>query len=83
MIRNTTSASTAANPFAMLLDPERIAFAVEHSERLNRLHSRVYRPLDKPMIPKALDGTADFDLLIDAAADEDDQAGDEAGDELV
>jgi len=76
MIRNSSTVSTAANPFAMLLDPERVAFAVEHSERLNRLHSRVYRPLDKPMIPKALEDAADFDLLVDAAPDE--ELGDEA-----
>jgi len=77
MIRNSSTVSTAANPFAMLLDPERVAFAVEHSERLNRLHSRVYRPLDKPMIPKALEDAADFDLLVDAAPDE------ELGDEVA
>lgn len=59
--------NTAANPFAMMLDPERVVRAVEHSERLNRLHSRVYRPLDKPLIPKALADTADFDREVDAA----------------
>ncbi|MDN3920638.1 hypothetical protein [Roseateles violae] len=66
--------STQVNsPFAMLLDPEQVVRAIEHSERLNRLHSRVYRPLDKPIIPKN-DGkqqvTADFDRLIDAAPEE-------------
>lgn len=55
-----------ANPFAMMLDPERVARAVEHSERLNRLHSRVYRPLDKPLIPKALAAAAEFDDAVDA-----------------
>lgn len=69
MIRNT---STAHNPFAMLLDPARIAFAVAHSERLNRLQRRVYRPLDKPVVSR---DAADFDLL-DAAAPDETAAGD-------
>lgn len=58
-------AAAASNPFAMLLDPERVSGAVARSERLNRLRSRVYRPLDKPLIPKA--ATAEFDRLIDEA----------------
>lgn len=67
------------HPFAMLLDPEQVSQAVERSERLKRLHSRVYRPLDKPLIPKAIAGAADFDRLVDDSAedsspDEDSQA---------
>ncbi|QPF73960.1 hypothetical protein G8A07_14215 [Roseateles sp. DAIF2] len=70
-MRLISSAGNAfvADPFAMLLDPERVSRAVERSERLNRLHSRVYRPLDKPLIPKAIAGTADFDRLVDDAPD--------------
>lgn len=41
----------AANPFALLMDPESIFRAIEKSERLERLHSRVCRPLDKPLLP--------------------------------
>lgn len=63
------STTAANNPFAMLLDPERVSRAVECSERLNRLHSRIYRPLDKPVIPKAIAGTAAFDQLVDAAVE--------------
>lgn len=69
-----------ANPFAMLLDPERVAHDVACSERLQRLRGRIYRPLDKPLIAKrdgqrnAMDAElADFDLQIEAceiAADE-------------
>ncbi|WAC70918.1 hypothetical protein OU995_15000 [Roseateles sp. SL47] len=58
----------AANPFAMLLDPERVAQQVARSERLQRLRSQVYRPLDKPLI--AHRGGADvasFDEDIDGA----------------
>lgn len=69
-MRFDNSLLPATHPFAMLLDPERISREVEHSERLKRLHSRVYRPLDKPLIPKAIAGAAEFDRLVDDAADE-------------
>jgi hypothetical protein len=42
-----------ANPFALLMDPESIFRAIENSERLERLHSRVCRPLDRPLLPHA------------------------------
>ncbi|WP_423600688.1 hypothetical protein [Roseateles sp. MS654] len=64
----TTAQDFAANPFAMLLDPERVAHEVACSERLARLRSRVYRPLDKPLI--AHRGAADqarYDEEVDAA----------------
>ena len=40
-----------ANPFALLMDPQAVFKAIEKSERLERLHSRVCRPLDKPLLP--------------------------------
>ncbi len=40
-----------ANPFALMMDPEAVLAAMERSERLNGLQSRVCRPLDKPLIP--------------------------------
>lgn len=43
--------SLYANPFALMMDPEAVLAAMERSERLNRLQSRVCRPLDKPLIP--------------------------------
>ncbi len=42
-----------ANPFALLMDPESVFRAIEKSERLERLHSRVCRPLDRPLLPHA------------------------------
>ena len=60
-------ASTRSNPFVMMTDPETILQAVERSERLNRLNRKVYRPLDRPLIPKI--GAKDlsvFDNEIDA-----------------
>lgn len=41
----------AANPFALLTDPQTIFRAIEQSERLERLQSRICRPLDKPLLP--------------------------------
>jgi len=47
----TQAQHPSANPFALLMDPEAIFRAIENSERLERLHSRVCRPLDKPLLP--------------------------------
>jgi hypothetical protein len=47
----TQPQNLAANPFALLMDPQAVFMAIEKSERLARLHSRVCRPLDKPMLP--------------------------------
>lgn len=44
------SLHSMANPFALLLDPQSVFKAIERSERLERLHSRVCRPLDKPAL---------------------------------
>ena len=70
-------ATTLANPFVMMTDPETILAAVERSERLNRLNRKVYRPLDRPLIPKvgakdlsAFDDEIDSEVeldLVDAA----------------
>ena len=65
-------ATTLANPFVMMTDPETILLAVERSERLNRLSRKVYRPLDRPLIPKvgAKDLSA-YDSEIDSEIDDD------------
>jgi len=64
-------ASTRSNPFVMMTDPETILQAVERSERLNRLSRKVYRPLDRPLIPKVnAKELADFDNEIDAAIED-------------
>ena len=66
-------ATTLSNPFVMMTDPETILLAVERSERLNRLNRKVYRPLDRPLIPKvgAAKDLVDFDSEIDSAVEED------------
>ena len=38
------------NPFALMTDPQAVFEALARSERLSSLESRLYRPLDKPLI---------------------------------
>jgi hypothetical protein len=45
------TAQLAANPFALMMDPEAVFAALASSDRLARLKSRVCRPLDKPLVP--------------------------------
>lgn len=61
-----------ANPFALLLDPQQVLASVERSDRLERLHRRICRPLDKPVLPTAKRGAATnaFDDAVDADVDE-------------
>jgi hypothetical protein len=59
--------SIYANPFALMMDPQAVIEAMERSERLNHLQSRICRPLDKPLIPLAADEAASFDSDIDSA----------------
>jgi hypothetical protein len=40
--------SSVSNPFAMMLNPEAVVLAMESSEKLNGLQSRICRPLDNP-----------------------------------
>jgi hypothetical protein len=49
----TPTTSLHANPFALLMDPEAVFRAIEKSERLVRLQSRICRPLDKPLLAPA------------------------------
>jgi hypothetical protein len=56
-----------ANPFALMMTPEAVFAAIERSERLGRLKSRICRPLDGPRPPHAQAETNSFDAAIDAA----------------
>jgi hypothetical protein len=60
-----------ANPFALMMDPQAVLSAVEHSARLGGLQRRVCRPLDKPLIPKCSAEQQAYDQTVDA-----DDAGD-------
>lgn len=60
-------AQTVANPFALLLDPASVVAQMERSERLNRLSSRICRPLDKahPAERSTEAQSDDSDLVVD------------------
>lgn len=59
------SAHLVANPFALLLNPAEVVAEMERSERLNRLSSRICRPLDRvqPGTPGADAASDDADLI--------------------
>ena len=59
----------AANPFVLMLNPQAVFAAIETSGRLERLTSRICRPLDK-LQPPAADDTSEADDELDV-----DQAG--------
>lgn len=62
----------AANPFALMLDPQAVLQAMDQSDRLARLRSQVFRPLDKPLLSKLSDSVRAYDEAIDYEADLDD-----------
>jgi hypothetical protein len=60
-----TTTRRAANPFALMTDPQSILDAVERSGRLDQLKRRVCRPLDGPS-PNADDDEASSPGQADA-----------------
>lgn len=62
----------ASNPFALMMDPAAVIAAMERSERLAHLQSRICRPLDKILPAPAGAETASFDGAVDAAPSEED-----------
>jgi hypothetical protein len=63
------TASMAANPFALLTDPESIFRAVEASQRLDSLNRRVCRPLDRAPRGEGEEGQPHEAAAHDAAID--------------
>ena len=61
----------AANPFDMLINPQAILDAMEHSTRLQSLERKVCRPLDKAAAPKPIASAevAAFDAALDRQTD--------------
>ncbi len=47
------------NPFSLMMEPETVLQAMEHSKSLGALRRRQLRPLDKPLIPYAVGHTDD------------------------
>jgi hypothetical protein len=41
----------AANPFSLMMEPERVLQTMERSQELRGLRRHKLRPLDKPLIP--------------------------------
>ena len=54
-----------SDPFAMLMDLQAVVQAMERSDRLARLQSRICRPLDRAILPDAEPGRDAFDRGID------------------
>lgn len=61
-----------SNPFLLLLDPERVIRELESSERLARLRSRIYHPLDQIRLRSSDSPCAQFDRWVDQMPDEPD-----------
>ena len=66
------TASYAANPFALMLDPQGVVDAMDHSDRLARLRSQIFRPLDKPVLSRLSPIVQAYDEAIDYEAGLDD-----------
>jgi hypothetical protein len=60
-----STVQAVSNPFALLMDPQSVLDAVARSERLARLHSRVWRPLDKPLVTARDAAAAAEDEIIE------------------
>lgn len=58
----------ASNPFALMMDPASVIAAMERSERLSGLQSRICRPLDRVTAVKDDDwnDAGDLELTSDA-----------------
>lgn len=49
------------NPFSLMMEPETVLQAMEHSKSLGALRRRQLRPLDKPLIPYAASAVEEVD----------------------
>jgi hypothetical protein len=55
----------ASNPFALMMDPERVQQMIAKSESLSKLSQRQCHPLDKAVIRSASAELAAYDAKID------------------
>ena len=55
----------AANPFELIMDPERVRQTIAKSESLSKLSQRQCHPLDRAVIRSASAELAAFDAKID------------------
>ncbi len=59
------TATTAVNPFALMMDPARVREMIDQSEQLKKLSQRQCHPLDRAVIRSASAELAAFDSKID------------------
>jgi hypothetical protein len=60
-----TTATMAANPFALMTDPAQVREMIERSEALRRLAQRQCHPLDRAVIRSPSAELAAYDAKID------------------
>ena len=60
-----TTATTADNPFALMMDPAAVRQKIDGSEELSRLSQRQCHPLDRAVIRSATAELAAYDAKID------------------
>jgi hypothetical protein len=66
------TANIRLNPFAMMMEPEMVLQSMERSVELSRLRHKIYRPLDKPLIPYVINPElAAFDAEVDRSSYDD------------
>ena len=59
------TATTAGNPFALMMDPAGVRETIDRSEALRRLSHRQCHPLDRAVIRSATAELAAYDAKID------------------
>ncbi|NPC58864.1 hypothetical protein [Caenimonas soli] len=59
------TATTAGNPFALMMDPAGVRQMIDRSEALSRLSQRQCHPLDRAVIRSASAELAAYDAKID------------------
>ena len=74
-----TTTQFAENPFVLMVNPQAVFAAIENSDRLARLTSRICRPLDRHA-PALADGETADGETADAADAELDAVSDSAAD---
>ena len=58
------------NPFELMMNPTAVIEAMERSRLLAELHSRVYRPLDRPLLrDKPATESDTFDRTVEQSFD--------------
>jgi hypothetical protein len=57
--------ASAANPFALMVDPEEVRQMIDRSEQLSKLSQRQCHPLDRAVIRCASAEIAAYDAKID------------------